>query len=163
NAMAANEKGWRDGDFNKKYGVTLASTFKLSNNTQVRLELEGWKHEKAIFASAIRDGISLWDGTTTSPTWGAVVPGVNDNPLEVPGAPGIDTMEAWGGPADYLVWTPSVGLMNWAGGLRSMGTRDIGQAAFLRPESYIYGPTGTEIPALPDREFTIAPTDATLK
>jgi len=163
NAVVANEKGWKDGDNHKKKAVDLAGTWKISDDTQLRVEASAWKEEKTVFAQAIQDGVSLWNKSTNAPTWGAVVAGAGNNPVTTPGSPGVTTMGAWGGPANYQVWTPGVGLFNWGGGLRSMGTGDVAWGAYLRPTSFVYGPTGTTIPALPSREFAVTPADGLLK
>lgn len=163
NAVAANEKGWRKGDNHKKYGVDLAGTVKVGRKGEVRFEVEGWNEQKTTFAQSLQDGISLWNGTTNSPTWNATVAQSGANPVTTPGAPGVTQMNAWGGPQHYLVWTPSVGLMNWAGGLRSMGTGDVAWGAYLQPTSFVFGPTGTKIPALPSRDFAVTPADGLLK
>ncbi|HTO04095.1 MAG TPA: TonB-dependent receptor plug domain-containing protein, partial [Opitutus sp.] len=36
NAVWADEKGWRDGEFDKRKGVTLAASYKFGDNTQLR-------------------------------------------------------------------------------------------------------------------------------
>jgi outer membrane receptor protein involved in Fe transport len=163
NAVAANEKGWRDGDIHKKLGVDLAGTVKLGDRTQIRFEGEGWKEKKTVFAQSIQDGTSLWNGTTNSATWGSTVPNSGANPLNTPGAPGVTAMAAWGGPQYYYVWTPSVGLFNWAGGARSMGTGDVAWGAYVRPYSFVFGPTGTTVQGLPSRHFAVTPADGLLK
>ncbi|HVU36220.1 MAG TPA: TonB-dependent receptor plug domain-containing protein [Opitutaceae bacterium] len=164
NAVTANEKGWKDGDNNKKNGVDLAGTWKIGDRTQVRFEIEGWKQQKTVFAQSIQDGVSLWNGTTNSATWGSAIANSGQNPASVSGAPGVTAMSAWGGPQNYYVWTPSTGLMNWAGGARSMGTGDVAWGAYLRPTAFNYGPTGgTKIPALPSRHFAVTPADGLLK
>jgi outer membrane receptor protein involved in Fe transport len=163
NALYANEKGWKDGDIHKKKGVDLAGTYKFTESTQVRFEVEGWKEEKSVFAQSIQDGTSLWNKATNAATWGAVIPNSGANPVTNPGAPGVTTMSAWGGPANYQVYTPGVGLLNWAGGTRSMGTGDAYWGAYLRPTSFVFGPSGTTIMALPSRHFAITPADGLLK
>ncbi|MDD2763528.1 MAG: TonB-dependent receptor plug domain-containing protein [Opitutaceae bacterium] len=163
NLLNANEKGWRDGDNHKKNAVDLAGTYKFTDDTQISFEIEGWKEEKTVFAQSIQDGTSLWNQSTSSATWGSAIANIDANPLTTPGAPGVHAMNAWGGANDYLVWTPGIGLYNWAGGVRSMGTGDIAWGAFLRPTSFVYGPTGTTIMALPSREFAITPADGLLK
>lgn len=163
NAVSANEKGWRDGDMHKKAAVDLAATWKFSDSTQLRFEIEGWKEKKTVFAQSIQDGTSLWNKTASAATWGAVVPGSGTNPVGNPGAPGVTTMGAWGGPANYFVWTPSVGLFNWGGGTRSMGTGDINWGDFLRPSSFVDGPSGATIMALPSKHFAVSPADGLLK
>ncbi len=163
NALLANEKGWKDGDNNKKKAIDLAGTYKFSDNTQVRFEIEGWKQEKTVFAQSVQDGTSLWNHSTDSPTWGAAIANEGANPINTPGAPGVTQMNAWGGPAHYLVWTPSVGLYNWAGGARSMGTGDVAWGAYLQPTPFVFGPTNTMIMALPNRHWAITPADGLLK
>ncbi len=163
NAVVANDKGWIKGDNNKKLGVDLATTYKLSNDAQIRFDIEGWTQKKSIFASSIQDNASLWDGTTSAATWGAAVAGIDQNPLNTPGAPGVKAMGEWGGPEHFLVWTPSVGLYNWGGGVRAMGTNDVMWGAYLRSDAYAFGPSNTTVPALPSRDFAVAPTDALLK
>lgn len=163
NAVQANEKGWKDGDNHKKWGVDLAATWKITDNSTLRLEAEGWKEEKTVFAQSIQDGTSLWNKTTAANTWGQVIANSGANPVNTAGAPGVTTMGAWGGPDHYLVWTPTVGLFNWAGGTRSMGTGDAYWGAYLQPTSFTFGPSGTTIMALPSRHFAVTPADGLLK
>lgn len=163
NALAANEKGWKQGDNHKKRAIDLAGTWRIGDKTQVRFEVEGWKEEKTVFAQSLQDGASLWDGKTTSATWGSSIANSGSNPLTTAGAPGVTQMNAWGGPQHYYVWTPSVGLMNWAGGARTMGTGDVAWGAYLRPYSFTFGPTGTTIAALPSEDFAVTPADGLLK
>jgi outer membrane receptor protein involved in Fe transport len=163
NALIANEKGWRDGDNHKKKAADLAGTWKISDNTQVRFEVEGWKEEKTVFAQTVQDGASLWDKSTNAATWGATIANSGANPVNTPGAPGVTQMNAWGGPDNYLVWTPSVGLMNWAHGTRSMGTGDAYWGAYVRPTPFVFGPSGTTIIALPSKRFAVSPADGLLK
>ena len=163
NAVVANEKGWKDGDNHKKRGVDLAGTWKLSDASIIRAEIEGWKEEKTVFAQTIQDGASLWNKTTVANTWGATIANSGSNPVTTPGAPGVTAMSGWGGADHYNVWTPSVGLMNWGGGVRSMGTNDAYWGAYLRPTSFTFGPSGTTIMAMPSKEFAITPADGLLK
>ncbi len=163
NALWSSENGWKDGDRHKKKGVDLAVTYRPTDSTQIRFEIEGWREEKTVFAQSITDGVSLWNGTTNAATWGTTPAGSGVNPLTTAGAPGVTAMNAWGGPMNYLVWSPSVGLFNWAGGTRSMGTGDVGSGAFLRPSAFTYGPTGTTIMALPSKDFAVTPADSLLK
>lgn len=155
NAFADNLKGWKDGDKRKNLGADLAGTIRFSPYTQIRFEAEGLKLQHTVFAQSFQDGVSLWDKNTTSPTWKAAIANAD--------AAGVGQMNAWGGPEHYNVWTPSVGLMNWAGGARSKGTGDIAWGAYLRPYSFTFGPTGTTVVALPSRHFAVTPTDALLK
>jgi outer membrane receptor protein involved in Fe transport len=163
NALYADERGWRDNDRNKKRAVDLAATYKFSDDTSVRIEVEGYRQEKNVFAQSLQDNTSLWDKTTNSPTWGAPVANAGQNPLTATGSPGVKTMGGWGDATHFYVWSPSVGLQNWAGGYRTMGTNDVMWGAYLRPTSYTFLPSGTVIQALPSKQFTVAPSDALLK
>lgn len=163
NALVANEKGWKDGDNHKKKAVDLAATWKISNDTQVRLEIEGWKEEKTVFAQSVQDGASLWNKSTSAATWGAAIANSGANPVTTPGAPGVTQMNAWGGADNYQVWIAGQGLANWAHGTRSMGTGDAYWGAYVRPTSFTFGPSGTTIMALPSKSFAITPADGLLK
>ena len=164
NAVIANEKGFRDGDEHKKLGATIAADWKFNHdNTHVRVDVEGWKEEKTIYTATYQDRTSLWDKTTSAATWGAGVPNQGANPLTTPGAPGVTANQTWG-LSPYNLYIPGLGVADWAGGLRSMGTDDIAWGAYLRPTSFSFAPTGgTTIMALPSRNFAIAPKDATVK
>lgn len=165
NAVMANEKGWRDGDYHNKLGATLAADWKFNNdNSHLRFEIEGWKEKKAIYGASYQDNTSLWNGTTTAATWGAGIANQGANPQNTPGAPGVTGMSDWGlNPYNVLV-AGSGKVVNWAGGVRSMGTNNIAWGAYLRPESFKYTPTGgTTIMALPSRSFTVSPKDGYVK
>ena len=157
NAVAADEQGWRDGDHHQKLGATLAVDYRFNHDrSHLRFEIEGWKEKKSIYQASYQDNASLWDKTTSAATWGAAIPNLGANPLNTPGAPGVTGMSDWG-LGTYNVFVPGVGLMNWAEGVRSMGTNNIDRGAFLRPDSYTYAPTGTTIMALPSRAFAVGP------
>lgn len=165
NAVMANEKGWRDGDFHNKLGATLTSTYKFNNdNSHLRFEIEGWKEKKAIYGATYQDNASLWDGHTSATTWGAAIANQGANPQTTPGAPGVTGMSDWGlNPYNVLV-AGSGAVVNWAGGVRSMGTNNIAWGAYLRPQAFNYAPTGgTAIMALPSRDFTVSPSDGYVK
>ncbi|MFI5335332.1 MAG: TonB-dependent siderophore receptor [Opitutales bacterium] len=161
NAVAANEKGWRDGDNHKKLGADLAGTFKFNDDkSHVRFEVEGWKEEKSIYGATVQDNASLWDGKTSAATWGAQPANTGANPQSTPGAPGVTGIANWG-LNPYNLYIPGIGSMNWAAGIRSMGTNDIAWGGYLRPYSFSY--SGATVMALPSKEFTISPKDATVK
>jgi outer membrane receptor protein involved in Fe transport len=163
NVIFADQRGWRDGDFDERKGVDWGLTYKFTDRTQVRLGVEGWDQRRNVYASAVQDGLSLWDGTTAAPTWAAPVTGAGDNPVTTPGSPGVKYMEAWGGPDNYRVYVPGQGMMNWAHGLRSAGTGDFYGGAYLRPEPFTDGRSKLPVPGLPSREFAIASPDSVLE
>jgi outer membrane receptor protein involved in Fe transport len=166
NAVWANEKGWRDGDYHKKMGATLAGDWKFNNDrSHLRFEIEGWKEKKALYGATYQDVFSLWNGTTSAATWGAAIPNLGANPKTTPGAPGVTGMSDWGlSPYWVLVAGSGSGVTNWAGGVRSMGTNNIAWGAYMRPESFKYSPTGgTTIMALPSRSFAVSPSDGYVK
>jgi outer membrane receptor protein involved in Fe transport len=165
NAVIANEKGWRDGDYNKKQGADIAGDWKFFHDSgHLRFDIEGWKQKKAIYGATYLDNASLWNGTTSAATWGVAIPNQGANPQNTPGAPGVQGMSDWGlNPYNVLV-AGSGAVVNWNGGVRSMGTNNIGAGAFLRPSSYSFSLSGgTTIMALPSREFTVSPSDGYLK
>ncbi|HEY8994168.1 MAG TPA: TonB-dependent receptor plug domain-containing protein [Lacunisphaera sp.] len=163
NAVLADQRGWRDGDFDRRKGIDLGVAYKFTERTQLRLDLEGWEQRRNVYASAVQDGLSLWDGTTHAATWGLPVTGAGDNPVTAPGSPGVKYMDAWGGADNYRVYVPGLGMMNWAHGLRSAGTGDFYAGAYLRPDSFTDGRSGRAVPGLPSREFAIASPDSVLE
>jgi outer membrane receptor protein involved in Fe transport len=165
NAVAANEQGFRDGDYHHKLGATLAATYKFNKDASIlRFEIQGWNEKKAIFGATYQDNASLWDGKTVANTWGQSIANLGANPQTTAGAPGVTGMSDWGLAPNYNVLVPGMGIMNWNGGVRSMGTNNIAWGAYLRPTSFSYAPTGgTTIMALPSRYFTASPSDGYLK
>ncbi|HVU23250.1 MAG TPA: TonB-dependent receptor plug domain-containing protein [Opitutus sp.] len=163
NAVAADEKGWRDGDFHKKLGVTVAGEFKFNQDrSHLRLEVEGWKEKKAIYGASYLDGASLWDGTTGAATWGQAIDHLGDNPQNTPGAPGVTGMSDWGlNPYNVIVAGGNGKVMNWAGGVRSMGLANVGTPIIMRPSAFSYA--GATVLALPSKEFAVAPRDGYVK
>jgi outer membrane receptor protein involved in Fe transport len=160
NALLERDRGWRQHDEDETKAIDVHMVYKLSDQSKLRLEIEGYDQENQLYAFTLQDSTSLWSGNGVD-TWGAVVPGAELNPLTNPGAPGVRPMTAWG--PTTLVWIPDLGLMNWRAGYRSMGTNDIAWGAYMRRDPYTFGPTGTEIPALPSKDFTVAPGDGYLR
>ncbi|MFI5356753.1 MAG: TonB-dependent siderophore receptor [Opitutales bacterium] len=159
NLLADHDQGWRKADLTKKYGGSVATNLKISDNTSVRVDVEAFKQQTPQFAENVTDQYSQWDGKTSSATWGAAPTG---------GTAGTSSMAEWGGPASTLIWIPSQGtLMNWGAGYRGTGLGDgpFYTTAVLRPSSYVlqpmaWWPAGTfTVPALPSRDFTVGPKD----
>jgi hypothetical protein len=160
NLLADHDEDWRKDDLIKRWGASVATTFKVSDNTSVRFDAEVYEAVLPQFAENMQDHYSKWDGTTNSATWGAAPTG---------GA-NTQSMAEWGGPSSFQLWIPSEGtLMNWGAGYAGTGLADgpFYTNAIIRPNAYSlqnpgYWPagTGTEIvPALPGRDFTVGPTD----
>jgi hypothetical protein len=166
NAVVADEKGWRDGDYHDKLGATLAADWRFNNgNSHLRFEIEGWKEKKAIYGATYQDDFSLWDKTTSAASWGASVPNKGANPQTTPGAPGVTGMSDWGlNPYRVIVAGSNNGVMDWSSGVKSMGTNNIAWGAYMRPTAFNYTPTGgTTVMALPSRSFTVSPRDGYVK
>jgi outer membrane receptor protein involved in Fe transport len=163
NAVVADEKGWRDGDYHKKLGATVAADWKFNRDrSHLRLELEGWKEKKAIYGATYLDGTSLWDGSTNAATWAAPIDHLGDNPLTTPGAPGVTGMSDWGLPNYYVIVAGGGSkVMNWTGGVRSMGLANVGTPVVMRPDTFSFN--GQQIVALPSKEFAVAPRDGYVK
>ncbi len=139
NALYDEPRGWREGDEGEKQALTLAFLYKLTDNTTLRLEVEGAKNKQTLFGSNIGDKFSSWDGVTASETWGAEPTG--GAPFTKIGAAG-----AWGDWLQVLpVYIPNLGekgLMPWGrwedgvymGGYASRSPMlDQGQALPLAP------------------------------
>jgi outer membrane receptor protein involved in Fe transport len=117
NALYDDNEGWRNGDTNEMRAVDVALLYRLSQQTTLRVELEGAHKEKTLISSSISDKLSGWDGVTASQTWGATPTG---------GTARTEHMQNAGAWGDWLnpfwVYTPSLGrnsLMGWAGGWAS--------------------------------------------
>lgn len=112
NALHDEPRGWRDGDEGQKRAIDVAVLYKLSDQTSLRIEAEGFRSEQSLVSSNIGDKASGWDGHTVSETWNAAPTGGSARTVKISGA------GAWG---DWLsafpVYIPSLGnkaLMLWA-------------------------------------------------
>lgn len=164
NVLAERERGWREGDRGRTYAVDVSTQFRFFESTKLRIEIEGYERKNNLYIFTVQDGFSLWNQTTSVPTWGATIAGAESNPLTTPGAPGVKQMVGFD--PTLRVWIPGLpqlGAANWQGGYRSMGTNDVAWGAYLRPHAYSFGPTDTVIAALPSRDFTVAPSDGFLR
>jgi hypothetical protein len=161
NVLGDHDEDWRKDDLIKRWGVSEAATFKISDNTSVRFDAEAYEAVLPQFAENMQDHYSKWDGVTASQTWGAAPTG---------GTANSQSMAEWGGPSSFQLWIPSEGtLMNWGAGYASTGLADgpFYTNAVMRPYAYSlqnpgYWPagTGTEIvPSLPNMDFTVGPKD----
>lgn len=75
NALYADREGWREGDMERRKGVTLAATWKLFRDTEIRAEAEKGRSEKSVITTNFDDNISGWDGRST---YRALVPATNN-------------------------------------------------------------------------------------
>lgn len=152
NLLQDRDQSWREADLTKKWGAALATKFKFSENSSIRLDLEAFKSTTPQFAQNLRDHFSQWDGVTNSPTWGAA-----------PVGPALtDSMAEWGGADHTQIWIPSLGkMMSWGHGYRSRGIADgpFYKTTALRPDPYTVIGTNAVVPALPSRDFTFGPKD----
>jgi outer membrane receptor protein involved in Fe transport len=157
NALYDRNRGWRKNDKNDMQAVDLAVLFKPTANTSLRVELEKAKSEVTLISSTFGDGVSRWDGTSVSDTWGAPTGGTGTQPSQSAGW--------WTSP--YNVWIPglaSKGVMNWNGGSISSGIDPDGipvapYAGWYQPFVPLYSwmappPDPSDIPVLPSRDFT---------
>jgi len=65
NVLRDQSDTWRSYEWSEKYGVALASTFKLTHLTTLRVEGEFGNYQEARATTALRDHLSAWDGVTT--------------------------------------------------------------------------------------------------
>jgi outer membrane receptor protein involved in Fe transport len=75
NALWNDRKGWRDGDVEKRKGGTLAATWKVFRNTEIRAEAERGQSAKAVTTTNFDDNISGWDGKST---YSAIIAAANN-------------------------------------------------------------------------------------
>ena len=157
NALVDRNRGWRKNDKNDAKAIDLAVLYKPTDKTSIRLELEVSESENTLISSGFGDGVSKWDGTASSATWGAAAGGSGTRPSESAGW--------WTSP--YNVWIPglaSKGVMNWNGGTISAGIDPDGipaapYAGWYTSLQPLYSwmapaPTLSKIPVLPSRDFT---------
>jgi hypothetical protein len=155
NLLGDHDETWRKADLIKRWGVSEATTFKVSNNTSVRFDAEIYEAILPQYAENLQDHYSQWDGKTASQTWGAVpTGGTTYNP---------NGMSEWSGPFNpFFLWIPSEGtLANWSAGYNGVGLADAPyySNAELRPSPYTLVGTNQTVPALPSRDFTIGPSN----
>jgi outer membrane receptor protein involved in Fe transport len=62
NGLFQEGDGWRSSDYEKRKGATLAATWKITRNTEIRAEIERYDVKKSL-AVILRDNFSGWDGT----------------------------------------------------------------------------------------------------
>jgi outer membrane receptor protein involved in Fe transport len=75
NALYNDREGWRDGDIEKRKGATLAATWKVFRNTEIRAEAERGQSAKAVTTTNFDDNISGWDGKSV---YTAIISGANN-------------------------------------------------------------------------------------
>lgn len=155
NALEDHRQGWRENDFDRQRAFDLALLYRPTERTTFRIEGEVSEARRTILPDNYGEAVSFWDGASTSPAWG-----------ETPTGAGTARMHPWGAPVYnlYVAGRPEFGLQDWSDGYRSDGS-------YLRvaPDAQWYSGTITNgarsldtglIPTLPDREFTLAPSDA---
>jgi len=155
NLLGDRDEDWRKADLIKRWGVSEAATFKVSDNTSIRFDTEVYKVVLPQFNENLQDHYSQWDGKTASQTWGATpTGGTTYNP---------NGMSEWSGPFNpFYLWIPSEGtLANWSAGFNGIGLADAPyySNAELRPSTYTLVGTSQTVPALPSRDFTIGPSN----
>lgn len=75
NALYNDREGWRDGDIEKRKGATLAATWKVFRNTEIRAEAERGQSAKAVTTTNFDDNISGWDGKSV---YSAIISAANN-------------------------------------------------------------------------------------
>lgn len=89
NALYQDRNGWRDPDAEERKGITLAATWKVAKNTEIRAEAERGSRKTAI-TLPMTDFISGWDGTyytdrtTTNDSKGVAVYGATGGVIYTP-------------------------------------------------------------------------------
>lgn len=160
NAVDDHAVGWRNNDKKHTQAVDLAVLYKPTNTTSIRVEAEASKSWNTLISSTYGDGISKWDRTAVSNTWGAD-----------PGGTGTRASQSAGfGTNPYNVWIPGLadkGVMNWNGGFITAGVDPDGlpvapragwyPATIKASAAYPWMPptySTANIPVLSSRDFT---------
>ncbi|MDR2674054.1 MAG: TonB-dependent receptor [Opitutaceae bacterium] len=108
NALYHDREGWQDHDFEKRKAITLAGTWRMTRNTELRFEVDVGDKKKAALGSNFDDYFSAWSGTNTYSA-----------PTASNAAAGIVAQ-----PSGAIVFTPANGdkvLINYAGWARTEG------------------------------------------
>ena len=71
NVLYGDREGWRDGDMERRKGATLAATWKVTRNLELRAEAEKGQSGKAVITTNFDDNISGWDGRSV---YSAIIP-----------------------------------------------------------------------------------------
>ncbi len=144
NALGEDGESWRDFSGREHKAVTASALFKLTDNTQIRIEGELGDKSYTLFSSNFADSSSYWNGTYT---YDGTNPISGSGPL---GAAGVSRVTA-----ARLVWIPAVpeaGLSDW---INTYSTNGTGLGLLDKPHSSV-----PNFPVLPSSEFTIAPIDS---
>ncbi|HEX2862799.1 MAG TPA: TonB-dependent receptor plug domain-containing protein, partial [Lacunisphaera sp.] len=108
NTLYLDREGWLNNDFEKKKALTIAGTWRVSQNTELRFEAEQGEKEKAALGNHYDDYFSAWNGTSTYSA-----------PASASAAAGVAVQGA-----NTIVYTPSSGenyLVNYQGWVRTHG------------------------------------------
>jgi len=64
NGVFQERGGWQQGEFEDRYGITLAGTYRLAPRTELRVELINDKLERTLSVLPFLDNVSGWNGST---------------------------------------------------------------------------------------------------
>lgn len=147
NGLLQDREFHQDGTFSKVNAIHVATSFKVTDNTQLRAEVER-HHERALqWRRTYGEQASLWNRTTFN----------NDNTTIA--NPNNFGLEQISGNADYLLLNttlPGLGLLNYRG--NQYRTRGLGYQMPWQGR--------TDIPNFarpPSKEFNLGPADATMQ
>lgn len=106
NGLYQERDGWRDTEYEERKGATLAATWKVTKNTEIRAEYERGIMRKSIQTS-LKDNISGWDGLST---FSAITAANNAKGVAIYGA-------------GQAIYSPDAGdyLMNYQGWAYTLG------------------------------------------
>ena len=149
NLLFQKDPRWRDNSRNDRQGIALASTWKIGDFADFRLEGEFGGGQHSWGDSNFQDYSSAWDGKTTYAGPGAAAPNTTTSGL----APmGVDVN------TDYLVYDPSnptAGIQNQKGLYTTTGTG----LSILPNQARSYIPN---FPILNSRTYNLQPPNSTL-
>jgi len=104
NLLHQNVKAYQDATTNKQNGITVAATYKLTDNTQLRAEVQRDGERNVAYRRFYGEQASRWDGTTRN---------TNNTPIANFADFGLTQLSAT---QDYLVWNFGTNsLLNYRG------------------------------------------------
>jgi hypothetical protein len=147
NGLTQDRKGYQDGTWARTNAVHVAMSFKLTDNTQVRAEVERHSESALLWRRTYAEQASLWNRTTFNE---------NNSTIANPNSLGLEQVSA---NTDYLLFNttmPDNGVLNYRG--NQYRSRGLGYQMPWNGRSDI-----PNFARPPSKEFNLGPADATMK
>lgn len=132
--------GWRDDTTNRRHGAFIHAGWRLSQQTEIRVEGENGHVERSLFPNTFSDQASYWNKTTVNT--GTGTPSTSGTGLGRVATTAYNL---------FVPGIPNSGFQDWRNSFRTNGS-GLALADRVRP--------GMEtLPLIPSREFNLQPTD----